>query len=322
MKISFRTLSFVLIPFSSLFCFSQNPVSQVQPFIPDILKAFPNVRDLALSTEGNEMCFSIQSPLSELSGIVYLKKENTNWSKPQVLPFSGQFNDLEPFFAPDGLRLYFVSNRPTDPSSKEAKDFDIWYVERKSLNDKWSEAKNMGTSVNTKNNEFYPSITRSGNLYFTCDAGNTKGKDDIFVSTFRDGKYEAAQSLSDSINSAGYEFNAFVDPNEFFIVYTCYNREGGLGSGDLYISYNKGNGVWSKAKNLGSEFNSAQMDYCPFVDLKTSTLYFTSKRTSVKTQFDKNQNIDELTKEINKHDNGLSRLYQASFKMFLPLSKK
>ena len=31
---------------------------------------------------------------------------------------------------PDGKRLYFTSNRPLTDTGKEAKDFDIWYIEK------------------------------------------------------------------------------------------------------------------------------------------------------------------------------------------------
>ena len=66
---------------------------------------------------------------------------------------------------------------------------------------------------------------------------STKGKDDIFVSKWENGKYTEPVSLSDSINSDGYEFNAFIAPDESYIIFTAYQREDGFGSGDLYMSY-------------------------------------------------------------------------------------
>jgi len=32
----------------------------------------------------------------------------------------------------------------------------------------WSKAENLGTAINTEADEFYPSIARNGNLYFTA----------------------------------------------------------------------------------------------------------------------------------------------------------
>ncbi|WP_321538323.1 hypothetical protein [Flavobacterium piscinae] len=49
-----------------------------------------------------------------------------------MVSFTGKYKDLEPFLSTDGLKLYFASNRPLTESG-EPKDFDIWYVERKTL---------------------------------------------------------------------------------------------------------------------------------------------------------------------------------------------
>lgn len=303
-------LSILILALGSNMACAQNNISGVKPFLSEIINQYPSVRDLAMSATGSEVYFSLQGYQGELSSIVVVNSANEKNTKPQVASFSGQYHDLEPFLSPDGLRLYFSSDRPLDNSAKELKDYDIWYVERKTLKDEWSKPVNVGSPINTKDNEFYPSVTLSNNLYFTSDAAISKGKDDIFVSQFKNGKYEIPVSLSDSINSIGYEFNAFVSPDESFIVYTCYNREGGLGSGDMYISFKNKDGHWLHSQNMGKAINSNVMDYCPFVDVKTGMLYFTSKRNSVKKQLDKKLSIEELLQEMSIYENGLSRLYQ------------
>jgi hypothetical protein len=275
---------------------------------------FSNVRDLAMNKWQNEIYFSVQSAGSEISAIVWCKKDKKGkWSAPEVLNFSGKYNDLEPFLSWDNTRLYFVSNRPltkTDASTGSAsktKDYDIWYCERNPAGN-WSEPKNLGAPVNTSENEFYPSVAKSGNLYFTNDGKRSKGKDDIFVCKYNDGKYCSPVSVSDSINTGGYEFNAFVSSNESYIIFTGYNKPDGMGSGDLYISYQKEDGTWSTAKNM-ADVNSKQMDYCPFVDEENKILYYTSKRNNINSVFQKNLNADELLKEINSYENGQSRFY-------------
>lgn len=307
-----KKIIFLCILTFSLKVKSQDSVV-VKSFLPQLFSKFPNVRDLALSSDGNEMYFTLQSLQSEFSAILFSKKINNKWSKPEVASFSGKDKDLEPFLSSDGLRLCFASNRLKDNKDTVA-DFDIWHVTRNSLKDKWSEPVNMGEPINTIENEFYPCITKSNNFYFTCDANATKGKDDIFLAKWNNGKYETPVSMSDSINSDGFEFNAFVAQDESYIIYTCYNKKGGLGSGDLYISYNK-NGNWTKAKNL-SEINCKYMDYCPFVDAQNN-LYFTSRRNNVKTGFDKRQTVDELLNEMNKYDNGSSKLYYVNIQGLL-----
>ncbi|MBC7914579.1 MAG: PD40 domain-containing protein [Pyrinomonadaceae bacterium] len=303
-------LSFSII---SELSFGQQSLPKAEAFLPDIISRFPNVRDLAISPTEDEAYFTAQSFLGELSALVCIKKENGKWSNPEVASFSGKQQDLEPFFAPDGLRLYFVSNRALDSMINVPKDYDIWFVKRKDFKSKWSDPINIGAPVNTKDNEFYPAVSKSNTLYFTSDGAISKGKDDIFASKWINGKYELPHSLGDSVNTPGFEFNAFIAPDESYLLFTGYDRKDGLGSGDIYISYNKGNDQWSTSQNIGPEINSPQMDYCPFVNVKSGILYFTSKRSSVNIKLEKKQNITEILKEITKYDNGQSRLYQVKF---------
>lgn len=302
-----KPTAFVIYIISSL-CFSQSKSNQIAPFLEPIVSQFPNVRDLALTE--NEAIFSAQSVMGDLSVLVSIKKLNDQWSNPEVVSFSGQYFDMEPFFSEDGLTLYFVSNRPLDSSSNVIKDFDIWYVTRTTKEAEWSTPKNIGSPINTKMDEFYPVVTKSKNLYFTLDNPELNQKDDIYVSEYTNGKYSEPKRLSDGINSNGYEFNAFVTPDETFMIYTCYNREDGFGSGDLYISYRNSMG-WTHAKNMGSEINSDKMDYCPFVDPKTNTLYFTSKRL-ITPHLKSVVNIEDLKALFNSYENGASRLYKTT----------
>ena len=277
-----------------------------------IFSKYPNVRDLTISSSGDEAYFTIQSPLEEISIIASIKKRNGIWLEPEMIDFSGRHRDLEPFLSPNNLKLYFASNRPLHDSFSESKDFDIWYVERENLNAEWSKPLNIGQPINTEHNEFYPSVSSNNNLYFTTDASASKGKDDIFFSAWNSNHYEVPVSLSNSINSEGYEFNAFIAPDESYLIYSGYNRKDGLGSGDLYISYQNEDKSWSTSKNLGEKINSKSMDYCPFVNMESSTLYFTSRRSSINK--DRFNTIKDFVSAINKYENGFSRIYKTSFK--------
>jgi hypothetical protein len=276
------------------------------------LQDYPNVRDITISADESECYFTIQSPLEDRSFIARMTKENSVWSSIELVNFTGEYKDLEPFLSPDGLSLYFVSNRPDQNEKRTQLDFDIWYVKRESVTDQWGPPINLGAPINTDLNEFYPAITINNNLYFTSDGQGTKGKDDIFFSEWREGTYTDPISLSDAINTDGYEFNAFVAPDERFIIFTGYSRADGLGSGDLYISRKKADGTWTKSQNLGVKINSAQMDYCPFVNLKTNELFFTSKRKDYEVHA-KVETLEEALKDINKYQNGWSRLYKTPF---------
>ncbi len=303
----------LLLSLFILLFIKQQSFSQVIPFHPEILSDYISVRDLAINE--NEIYFSMQSLMNELSAIVVIKKEKGKWSKAKVASFSGQHMDLEPSLSPDQLRLYFASNRPINADSTTVKDFDIWYVERKEINSPWSEAKNLGPPVNSDYNEFYPSLSSSATIYFTSDRSITLGADDLFMSNWDGTNYQEVTNLGEAINSAGYEFNAYISPDEKLIIYTAYNRPDGFGSGDLFYAIKNDDGKWSQAKNLGPEINSDKMDYCPYYDSESSILYFTSRRSSVVLDGSKKHSIEAFEKEINKYENGLSRIYQVNINL-------
>ncbi|MEH6536702.1 MAG: hypothetical protein V7719_09930 [Psychroserpens sp.] len=285
----------------------------VVPFAPNIFSQFTNVRDFTISAKESEAYFTLLSPFGELSVIMHVQKDNDTWQEPKITSFSGQYKDLEPFLSPDGLKLYFASNRPVSKDSTIVKDFDIWYVQRDKLGANWSEPINIGAPVNSSLDEFYPSVTYSNNIYFTTIKKELESQDDIFMCEWKDGNYSEPEPLGEGVNTKGAEFNAYVAPDESYILFSGWRRSGGVGSGDLYISKRE-NGEWLPAKNLGKEINSKYMEYCPFVNKETGTLYLTSRRSHIDKKDAGYTNFEELMNEINRYDNGSSRIYKTDFK--------
>ena len=272
------------------------------------LNQFLNVRDLCISKDQSEAFFTIQSPDGAISQLVCMRKSESGWSEPELLSFCDENSYMEAFLSDDGLRLYFASDRPGNGAKANVKNFDLWYAERKSVSDDWSEPINLGKTVNSENNEFYPSLSKNNNLYFTMDAKTGRGKDDIYCCAWNGKKYASPVLLNDNINSTGYEFNAFIFSDERFLLYTKYNTPDGKGSGDLYIARKDQNGAWQKAENLGSVINTPFMEYCPFYDEKTQTLYFTSKRNLLQSKDFKS--VEEFQNYVNQNENGLSKIYR------------
>jgi Tol biopolymer transport system component len=203
-------------------------------FGPDVISdGLPN-RDMAISPSNDELFYTLQYG-TQFNAILYCKKVKSLWSKPVIAWFSGKYGDMEPAFSPDGKRLYFTSNRPLTDTGKAAKDFDIWYLEKKGY--KWGAPVNMGPVINTTKDEFYASVTKKGDLYFTRD--NDSSKDDIFFSGYNNGVYATPVALGEEINSKGYDFNSFTDPDENYIIFSSYKRNDDMGGGDLYISVKK-----------------------------------------------------------------------------------
>jgi len=148
-------------------------------------------------------------------------------------------------------------------------------------------------------------------LFFTATRNNGIGREDIFISKFIDGKYESPTPLPKEINSAFFEFNAYVNPEENLLIFSSFGREDGLGGGDLYISRKDDQGNWTKSKNLGSRINSDKLDYCPFIDWRTRKFYFTSERNSIDDKrLDK---IGQLKQLANRPLNGFGNIYTIGF---------
>ncbi len=144
-----------------------------------------------------------------------------------------------------------------------------------------------------------------------------EGKDeDIVVSTWSGGQYQEPVSLPDEINSKGAEFNAYVDPEESFILYTAYNKPGNIGQGDLYISFRSIDCGWSNSKNLGDKTNKKGLTYCPYVSSDLKYFFFTSARWP-QPPFTEKQNVESLKKKLKAPLNGWDNIYWIDARVIL-----
>jgi hypothetical protein len=290
-------------------CVAQAPAVP-ELFLGEKFNTSMQERDMAISPDGKEMYYTIQSGQGIFSTIVMRTlASGGKWGEPVVASFSGMFSDLEPAFSQDGKKLFFCSNRPSSGDKK--KDYDIWMMER--TGNTWGSPKNLGPAVNTEADEFYPSIANNGNLYFTAQyEGKGPGREDIYVSKWVNGEYTPATALDTAVNSKSYEFNAFVAPDESYIIFTSYGRKDDTGGGDLYMSWKDASGKWTKSKNL-KQLNSQRLDYCPYVSSDKKTLYFTSNRHSVAGSYAKAVTYDDLKKTYGGILNGGDNVYWVSF---------
>ena len=96
--------------------------------------------------------------------------------------------DQHPSVAPNGLEIYFHSNRPgSTPDPLGTTTNDIWVSTRKSVLAPWSPPTNLGAPINTPLEEsgaFIFSHGQTEELYFTRIVATVPAMDrDIFVST-------------------------------------------------------------------------------------------------------------------------------------------
>ena len=274
-----------------------------QLFAPGIVSTQISERDMTISADGSELYYTAGTPDNAYRTILHIKRTSDGWGSPEIASFSGVHMDIEATFAPNGDRLFFASKRPLHDKDSTS-DYNLWFVER--TDDSWGEPKALPESINTDGDEYFPSVATNGNLYFTSCREDCKGIEDIYFSEYVDGKYLTPISLDSNINTNTYEFNAFVAPDESYLIFGSWGRPDGFGGGDLYVSYRNADKSWSRAVNMGEGINSEGLDFCPFVDVHRNTLYFTSGRAL---ETDTIKSADHLFKMATAIENGLTNIY-------------
>jgi Tol biopolymer transport system component len=209
--------------------------------------------------------------------IFFTREERERWIAPQPVAFASGFTDRDFTLSPDGQRIYFGSNRPHTKEGMPREALDIWVSHRLETGE-WGEPKNLGAPINTDRSENYPSQALNGNLYFFSSRGEGMGGCEIYMSAYEGGKYRPVTALSPAVNSPQHDWDAFIAPDERFIVFSSQNRPDTLGKQDLYISFRDSSGGWLPALNMGNPINSNGDEICPSVSLDGKYLFFTSRR--------------------------------------------
>lgn len=236
------------------------------------------------------------------------------WSTPTVLPFSGLYRDTDPVLSPDGQTLLFASDRLVD--GKDAHHFYIWSCTKTPKG--WSEPKLMPGPVNDGFNQVFASIASNGNLYFA--SSRKSGHYDIFRSRLVDGKYQEAEELADLNGPSINSFEAFIAPDESFLLIGSFGRAETVGSSDLYIAYNQ-NGIWGKPKNLGPVINTKARDYSPRISGDGKWFLYTSERGGPTDPRTKPYTYKEFVAESRGLYNGLGNLYRIPLDYVLRTTK-
>ncbi|QHT66260.1 OmpA family protein [Rhodocytophaga rosea] len=152
--------------------------------------------------------------------------QNGVWTKPVKLNTQVNltgFDSRQPALSPSGDTLYFVSNRPGGFGLN-----DIWMsVSRR--NENWSQPVNVGSKINTPQQELSPYYNAVENkLFFASDGHIGLGGLDIFMA---DGPDKEVINMGFPINS---------DKDDFFFImgtttgYLSSNRSGTYGNFDIY----------------------------------------------------------------------------------------
>ena len=133
-----------------------------------------------ITDEGMTMYFSSNRPGGNGSKDIYVAtREDPNGPFTKVKNMGTNVNskwvDSNPAITEDGLTLFFHSKRPGFGRS------DLYVTCRKSKDDPWGPARNLGVTANTDFAEANPSVSANGKiLLFRSDREGTVGKQDLW----------------------------------------------------------------------------------------------------------------------------------------------
>jgi flagellar motor protein MotB len=140
----------------------------------------------------------------------------------------------------------------------------------------------LGDSVNTANDEYWPSLTADGQtLMFTRQmrAGGTytRNQEDFYFSTLRSGNWSKARNAGTPLNTPQNEGAQSISSDGNYMFFTACDRPGGKGKCDIYFSAFDGSG-WSLPVNIGPPVNTASWESQPSISSNGNLLFFASNR--------------------------------------------
>ncbi len=253
----------------------QPPGLEGELFAPGIMSTYLPELNAVFFPDGKEVIWSVYTGNWQWA-MLMMKETDGKWSEPEVAPFNGKYGGVDQFVSLDGNRIYYCSSRPKGNEDKPEDDFDIWYVDR--TDEGWSEPVNMGAPVNSDEHEFYPTITDDGTFYFQSRRKGGIGASDIYRCKLVDGEYLEAELLPEPVNSTGFEGDAFIAPDESYIILSTYRSYENYGSSDLYISFRENDSTWSDLINMGEKINSTGGENCQILSPCRKYMFYTSRR--------------------------------------------
>lgn len=216
--------------------------------------------------------------------ILVSHRRGGHWSTPEVASFSGQWHDSEPAFAPDGKRLYFVSNRPPRPhaapvqaemAGRRFPGTHLWYVERQA-DGRWGAPLHVQGALNDGAMIYNPSIAANGDIYFSAHRPDSGRAYQIYVARHTAHGHAAPERV-DLGDVARNRMDPAIDPGQRFLLFAGDEGDA-LGRADIYIAFRRADGRWGKPEHLGGDVNSAALENAPALGRRFGELYVSSNR--------------------------------------------
>lgn len=295
-------------------------------FAPGIVCTGIMERDMAVSPDGREIYFGI----SVGNGVTIMgtRLQEGRWTEPEVAPFAADPNyfHFEPCLSPDGRRIFFLTNRPG--LGKEAKPGwayqNIWAADRRP-DGTWGEPYDPDPALNGDTQQFFPSLTRDGTLYFSRMDRQTR-KPAIYRARSLEGKFAPAEKLPDKINGNGSPYNAFIAPDESYLIACVDGRpsEGNPGRANYFIYFRDPNDNWSDGLPFGPEVNiKGSTAMSPYVTPDGKYFFFAAQKTADRfIAGPRGKTLGQLLEMSNSYQNGDYDIYWVEAKVIQDLRLK
>ena len=177
--------------------------------------------------------------------------------------------------APNGKVLFFTACDRDDGLGR----CDIYISVKR--NGQWSEARNIGPSINSKHWESQPTISPDGReLYFVSNRPGGYGDMDIWKSVLSEkGTFSKPVNLGSTINTPYDEMSPFIHTDNQTL-YFASNGHPGLGDFDLFLSRRDyPAATWQSPINLGYPINTYGVENSLIVASDGKTAYFASDKS-------------------------------------------
>ena len=207
--------------------------------------------------------------------------EEGNWSKPRNLgePVNDYLKNYMLGFSPDG-KIMFLNQEKRNPGGIIINDGIAFSV---NTGGSWSKPSKVSVDyLLNKSKHQSGSISKDGKIMLlSLQAYASRGEEDIYISTYVDGKWTQPINLGSDINTPGQEMTPYLAPDNKTLYFSS-NGHSGHGGRDLFVAERKGDGwtSWTKPKNLGSAVNSFGVELNYFMDTNNKIAYFSSTQNS------------------------------------------
>ena len=185
--------------------------------------------------------------------------------------------EVAPMISPDGKTIFFTRGKH-EQNVGGTETQDVWFAKRDG--ETWDEAQNMGAPINNADNNAIVSISPDGKTLYLMNVYRPDGTMTFGLSKSartKTGWTMPTECKVDDIRNLDKKNNTeFAISPKGTVLVMSVKREDTFGERDLYVSFLKTDGTWSKPLNMGATINTADIESAPFIATDNKTLYFTS----------------------------------------------